>query len=389
MKDVSIQPQIDAFWDQLWGTTAVYSPRLVDRVWAANRCLQLVCDGISSMPLRFTGTREPAWVTNPDPNWYPNGISSALSAAVRDLYVYGDAFLYVTDQYADGFPAGWTVLNASAVSVNVDAGRRVYRDQQVQLQPDRVVQITRNPRSDSVRGTPALGAYADALWGSVAAGELGKAMVGVGGSVPNAVLKSSRKLTGDQAVAIQEQWVAARQRSGAGVPAVLPPELELQQLSFSPTDMLLTDLQQYYARVIAAAFGVPPFLVNMALEGGLTYQNPQMLIEQWWRGELRPRAEQIASALSAQMLPRGSAVEFDSREALAPAWQDLVAGSLAMVNANVMTADEFRAAVLHLPPMGEGDALDELTMPPTAAATPAQQPSAIVQELRPTTMVAV
>jgi len=165
---------------------------------------------------------------------------------------------------------------------------------------------------------------------------------------------------------------------------LLGPDLELQQLSFSPTDMLLTDVQQHCSRVIASAFGVPPFMINMPLEGGLTYQNPQMLIEQWWRSELRPRAEQIAGALSAQMLPRGSAVAFDSREALAPSWQELNAGSLEQVKAGVLTPDEFRAAVTHLPPMEEGDALDELTQPSMAAATPAQAPSGVVQELRPT-----
>ena len=31
-------------------------------------------------------------------------------------------------------------------------------------------------------------------------------------------------------------------------------------------------------------------MLNMALQGGLTYQNPAALGEQWWRFELRPTA---------------------------------------------------------------------------------------------------
>jgi hypothetical protein len=56
-----------------------------------------------------------------------------------------------------------------------------------------------------------------------------------------------------------------------------------------------------------------------------------------------------------------------------------------MVAAGALTVNEFRAGVLHLPPLEEGDALDELTQPTAAQATQATQtPVAIVQELRPT-----
>ena len=37
------------------------------------------------------------------------------------------------------------------------------------------------------------------------------------------------------------------------------------------------------AQVIATAFGVPSQLVNMPIEGGLNYQTPILLLEQWWR----------------------------------------------------------------------------------------------------------
>jgi HK97 family phage portal protein len=349
--------------------------------------MQLTCQEIASMPLRFFGAREPAWLSNPDPVWYPNGIGDAVFAACWSMYGWGDAFLYVTDRYADGFPSAWTVLDPAAMNVQVVDGRRTYRQQQTVLETDDVVQISRDPRG-GVRGTSALAAYAGPLWGMIAAGELGQAMVGAGGSVPNAVLKSARKLTGDQAQAIQNQWVTARQRSGVGVPAVLPPEIDLQQLSFSPTDLMLLDVQQYDARAIMSAFSVPSFMLNMPLEGGLTYQNPETLFEVWWRNELRPAAGRLQRALSANMLPRGSWVECDARAVLAPTFQGQVTAWLELLKGGVVTEDEVRAAVLHLPPIEQGEALDELTEPPTASASPADTgPSATVQDLRPSMMV--
>jgi HK97 family phage portal protein len=209
-----------------------------------------------------------------------------------------------------------------------------------------------------------------------------------GGGVPNAVLKSKqRKLNEKQAQALQAQWVSARARAGIGVPAVLPPDIDFEQLSFNAEDLALLEQQQFDAKVIASAFSVPAFMLNLELSGGLTYQNPETLFEVWWRSELRPAAGRIQRALSANMLPRGSWVEFDARAVLAPTFQGQVATWTQLVKEGIVTKNEMRAAILHLPPLEQGEALDELTEPPTAAASPADEgPSAVVQELRPAVM---
>jgi HK97 family phage portal protein len=390
----ALQPQVSAFWDSLWGQTASllgvpWTPRLADRVWVANRCLQLCAQQLQSMPLRFFGSpssSEPKWVANPDPVWFPNGIGDAVFATTWSMLGHGDAFLYVTDYLATGYPSAWTVLDPLPMNVQVEGGRRTFRSGQVELDPDRVVQISRDPRG-GLRGTSALSSYASPAWGMVGASELGRSMVS-GGGVPNAVLKSTRKLTSEQAAALQSQWVNARLRSGVGAPAVLPPEISFEQLSFNAEDLALLDLQQFDAKVIASAFSVPAFMLNLELTGGLTYQNPETLFEVWWRSELRPVAGRVQRALSQNMLPRGSWVEFDARAVLAPTFQGQVATWTQLVKEGIVTRNEMRAAILHLPPLEQGEALDELTEPPTAAASPADDgPTAVVQELRPTAVV--
>lgn len=388
----ALQPQVSAFWDSLWGSGALlgapWSPRLQDRVWTANRCLQLCAQQIASMPLRFFGGYEPAWVANPDPVWYPNGIGDAVFAATWSQLGWGDAFLLVTARYANGFPSAWTVLDPATMNVQLERGRRSYRSSQVELDPDDLIQISRDPRG-GLTGTSALASYASTAWGLTTAGELGRTMTS-GGGVPNAVLKSTRKLTQDQAEALQAQWVNARLRSGIGAPAVLPPEISFEQLSFNAEDLALLDQQQFDAKVIASAFSVPAFMLNLELTGGLTYQNPETLFEVWWRSELRPLAGRIQRALSANMLPRGSWVEFDARAVLAPTFQGQVATWIQLVKEGIVTRNEFRAAILHLPPTEQGEALEDLTEPPTAAASPADEgPTAVVQELRPSSAVSV
>ena len=144
---------------------------------------------------------------------------------------------------------------------------------------------------------------------------------------------------------------------------------------------MLLDSQKFNSQVIASAFGVPALFVNLPVEGGLTYQSPGMLGEHWWRFELRPAATALSAALGAQMLPAGAYVEFDARDTLAPTFKELVDAWAAMATAGLVSAEELRAAVLRLP--ADSQSLEALSTPPSAGASPAQQPPSVV-ELRPT-----
>jgi len=290
---------------------------LAERVWVANRCIQLNAQQIATMPVEFHGSPgvdEPAWVSSPDPHWYPNGIADALFAIVEQIYGWGFSCQYVTDFYASGFPRTWTVLDSANMNIRVVDGSREYKLGEVLLDPKRVVQIDRNPGA-RVQGTSALRAYSQNAWSLLAAGN--QSMTVNQGGIPPAVIKSQRKLSKEQAQAIQTQWMEATNRRN-GAPPVLPPELDFATLSFDPKDMALLDTQEFNAKAIATAFGVPATLLNMALQGGLTYQNPAALGEQWWRFELRTLATRIANAWSAQFLPRGQWVSFDAADTILP-----------------------------------------------------------------------
>ena len=357
-----------------------FSPRSIDRVWAANRCVQLNSQQVAAMPLRHYGppsAQEPAWLASPDPVWYPNGVSDAVFAAVRSLYGWGDAFLYVTSRYADGFPSAWTVLDPERVEVTLVNGRRHYKIGQQDLVGENMVQVMRDPNG-GLRGTSALQAYASPMYSAIAANDLGTTIMNAG--TPTAVLKSQRKLTKEQAEALQNQWIE-RTSIRRGAPAVLPPEVDFEQLAFSPKDLMLLEIQEFDARRIASAFGVPPFLINLPLEGGLTYQNPAMLFETWWRTELRPAAQRLSQALTANMLPRGQWVEFDARDVLAPDFTELVGAWEKIITFQGGSVDEFRADVLRQPPQSAEDALDDILTPAAAEASP--NANGNVQPLRP------
>lgn len=317
---------IPAFWDSTYGQHYHGSPELAQKVWVANRCIQLNAQQIGSMPLLWHGPpaaqaaeaagekpTQPAWVSNPDPANYPNGISDAVFAAVHSMYGHGYVLLYVLAYYADGYPQFWTVLDTRETKVAWVNGRRQYKLGDTVLDASRVIQIDRDP-SWRAHGTPALWAYAQLAYGLLAAGN--QALSVQEGGTPLSVLKSTLPLDSDQAAELKQQWASG---GTAGQPRILPPELDfVQPLSFSPAELALLDTQEFDAKAIAAAYGVPAVLLNMSLQGSLTYQNPAALGETWWRFELRTTAKRIADALSAQALPRGQWVNFKATDTILP-----------------------------------------------------------------------
>lgn len=313
---------IPSFWRDTYGGYPAGGASLAERVWAANRCQQMNAQQIASMPLVHHGPPDsaPSWVSSPDPEWYPNGIGDAIHSIIEQLYGYGFSVQYVTDYYADGYPRTWTIIPSGSLDIRLDAsGAREYRlkgnglDKDKILDRRRCIQIDRNPTT-KLKGSSALSAYAQQAYGMLAAAN--QAMTVSEGGIPQAVLKSARKLTAAQALAVQTQWAESTARRN-GLPPVLPPDLSFEALSFDPADMALLETQEFDAKAIATAYGVPSVLLNMALQGGLTYQNPGALGEMWWRFELRPTATRVANAFSAQMLPRGQWVSFDAADTFA------------------------------------------------------------------------
>ena len=308
---------IPNWWaENVTGTVVFGDASLVDRTWIAAACQHKNAQQISSMPIEFHGPEsalEPAWVSSPDPNWYPNGIGDAIYAIVDQVYGYGFSCQYITDRYADGFPRAWTVLPSANMHIQSEDGRRQYKLGEQLLDQERVVQIDRNPGA-RLHGTSAIRSFAQMCYGLLAAGN--QSMSVTQGGIPQAVIKSARKLTAEQAAALQEQWMTATSNRN-GAPPVLPPELDFSVLSINPADLSLIETQEWNARMIMNAYGVPSVLMNMALQGGLTYQNPAALGEMWWRFELRNVATRIANAFTAQMLPRGQWITFDAADTFA------------------------------------------------------------------------
>lgn len=297
-------------------TGEVSGSRLARRVWTAARCQQMNAQQISTMPLEFHGPEgaEPLWMTNPDDEWYPNGISDAIFSIIDQMYGHGFALLYITSRYVTGYPRTWTVLDSGNCDVKMVEGRRVYTVGNAQISGDDIIQIDRNPGS-RLRGTSALEAYASVANALVAADTQAKAVNS--GAYPTVYLQPKRKLDRKQAEMLQAQWME-RTQDRNGAPPVVPPDIDVKELSISLEGLSLLTSREFGARAICTAYGVPSVLLNLALQGGLTYQNPSAVGESWWRFELRPVSTRLEDAFSNQLLPRGQYVTVKADDTFAP-----------------------------------------------------------------------
>ncbi len=370
--------EIPNWWSENGFSGAAYWPgngMLAERTWITNRCLQMNSQQIGSMPLRFeapnvsagSASVEPAWVSNPDPVYYPNGVSSLIRALVRDYYGWGWCILYVTSRYANGYPRTFTRIPAARMEPTWgDDGHRQYKLGQEYLDPRDIIQIDRDCGDGWLaHGTSAIKSYAQLAWGLQAAGN--QAMDVNQGGVPKAVLKvtdPNRKLDAEQAKALQTQWMV-RTQARNGAPPVMQHGIDFEALGWSPKDMALLETQDFNALALATAFGMPAVLINMTVGGGrgnsaLTYQTPAMVGEQWWRYELRPTAKGIADALSSQALPAGQWVWFDAADTFLPFEPQ---NALPAVGVVAGAEDDPQAAVSD----------PQAATPAAAAASPAQR----------------
>jgi HK97 family phage portal protein len=298
------------------GSSLMGTADLAERVWTANVCQHKNSMQIGGMPLRWhgsTGVDEPRWVSNPSPSQFPNGISDAMYAITDQMYGYGYALLYVTSDYeSTGYPRTWDVVSSAACIPYWDAqGQKVYKVGDTVLDPARVVQIDRDPTPGAAHGTSALAAYAQRAYSLLAAGN--KSLAVSTDAQPSGYLATEQRLTSDQADDVRDQWMTKRAAAN-GAPAVLSQGLEFKATGINPQDLALLDTQEWDARVICTAYGVPSVLLNMAMQGGLTYQNPLALMQMWWLTELRPTAKRIVDAFTANLLPAGQWVSVDASD---------------------------------------------------------------------------
>lgn len=336
---------------------------IVSKVATAMTCVDLNSRQLGSFPVYGVKGDAPfalpSWAENPAPQLYSSW-PEFMHSTVNTLLIRGECFTYVLARFANDFPAQFVNLNPDAVQIEwIDGGLEFLVDG-VPVDRRDICHVPYQSWPGRLHGISPLEWCARSLMTSGALERYATNLATRGG-IPWAVLKASRNLDDRQVTDAQTSWVnAAMRRDGA--PAILGTAFDLQPLSFSPEQMALLDMREFDDRRIAAAFGVPGYLVNVSMGSGssVTYSNASQLFMHHWTATLRPLANLIARAWSGFLLPRGQRVEFNPDRYVQPPLQERTLGYQTMfsiVDPNTgeraMYIDEIRAAERLVPQRSE------------------------------------
>jgi len=324
--------------------------KLIDIAWI---CVDINSNALSTMPpylVDAAPSLSADWLNNPNPDLYTSW-EEFMKQAVWDFLASGEAFVLSTARYSTGWPARFHVLPTWAVSVEMlPGGIRRYMVGDEDVSEDML-----HIRYKSVVGYAHGEGPMDALSGRVAAAlTLTQYAVNLAtnGGIPSSVLSVPRELTAEQAALLQQQWVQARM-STLGQPAVLTGGASWEAVQMNPKDMALTDMLQGNEGRIADAFRVPRLFVGLPSGGDpMTYKTVHDIADFHWRSGLRPYAQQIMSALSGWLLPRGTRIELNRDSYVEPSELEraqtvqILAGIIDPVSGQpVITVDEIRATM--------------------------------------------
>jgi HK97 family phage portal protein len=259
------------------GSMAGYNASGIDRNFAlqvasVSRCRNLIAGVISSIDLslykKSTGEKlgSPVWLEQPDIR-QPRSVT--ISATVDSLIFYGVAYWRVTSLYADdGRPSGFEWIANNRVTYTTDQYGTEIKDYFV------------NGDKVPMGGIGSLVTFQGLIPGVLdtagttikAAYDIQKASA-VSAATPMAttILKNNgADLPEAQVQGLLASWKASRASRST---AYLTSTLSVENVGFSPKDMMYNEASQYLATEIARAMNVPAYYISADMNNSMTYQN--------------------------------------------------------------------------------------------------------------------
>jgi HK97 family phage portal protein len=292
-----------------------YGAGFMDRATAlqvstVSRCRNLICGVISYLPLELykksTGEEleSPIWLEQPDIR-QPRAVT--LAYTVDSLIFYGVAYWRVTSLYADdGRPSGFEWVANTRITVSTD--QNGYEVSYYLVDGNRV------PMS----GIGSLVTFQSLLPGVLETGgrtiqaaiDIQKAS-SVSAATPMAtsvIRNNGADLPEAQIQGILASWKSARANRST---AYLTSQLEVQNIGFSPKDMMYNEASQYLSTEIARLMNVPAFMVSSDMNNSMTYQNVLDSRKEYVAYTLQPYICAIEERLSMDDITRrGNIVKF-------------------------------------------------------------------------------
>jgi HK97 family phage portal protein len=359
----------DSAWPALGGGTAIP---------AAVRCHNLICDSISSMPIRMLRDGEavpkPAWLADP---MGARGVDGSVRYAGRPTIMTGPEFfgailsgivnygngyaLYQRDD--DGMPiqpflpldptkVGHTVLPNNGKRYTID-GETVAADGSIELGGSTWYLLHARgpaPYDEHGFGLGVLQRFAQTFADGRTFRSFAESSMQSG--VPAGYLKvSTPALTADQASELKASWMRAHGGSRRSI-AVLNAVTDFTALSITPVDAAMIEMLGLNTTDIALAYGIEPAMIGAGSDSN-TYANVESRMLQFVQYTLLPYIRRLEASLE-QLVPAGYEIRVDNRGLLRADTKTRTETYKLALESGWMTVNEVRT-LEDLAPFDDGD----------------------------------
>jgi HK97 family phage portal protein len=198
--------------------------------------------------------------------------------------------------------------------------------------------------SNGIKGLSPLMYAKNAISTAILAEEWAGNTVGNAGK-PSGVLSYDKLLTKEQRGQLKEKFKDLQEGSQETL-MVLEAGMKYDKVSMSPQEVQLLDSRRFQIEDIARFFNVPSVMINDTSGSTVWGSGIEQIITGWYKLGFRPELERIEASIINNLVPardRGKiSVEFDFEELLRTDFKTRVDTGARVVNAGLMTRNEWR-----------------------------------------------
>ena len=287
------------------------------RLSAVWRCLVLLCDVISTLPVDVyrAGSRVPV---DPAPQLF--------TRPAADMPF--DEWVWIMLWEALTSPAAWGLIvdrsgaglrpsqieplcrgrvTASTVRYS-DRAATVYRLDGREVDPADLFRFRLYPAAGSVVGLDPVAYAAEAIGAGLAAQRFG-AQFFSDSAIPSGILTTDQQLRTADAYSLHERWQYSRQ--GRRDTAILSGGLKWQSIAVSPEESQNLETRKFSVQEACRYFGVPPEMIGSESGSSLTYANVEQRDLDFLKYGVGPKITRLETALNG-LLPRGQYAKFNT-----------------------------------------------------------------------------
>lgn len=261
---------------------------------------------------------------------------------VKDLLLYGKAYLYRKDNEIKNLPANKVVPKGAYEDDGIMVARKVYvyngNKKTVDLQEHQVIEFTTGTEGVLVDGERILNQAINEL-------DYTKGIM-TNGSLPIGILKASSRLTETAINRLRtsfENLYGGAQRSGKTM--ILEEGLDYQSISLNPNELQLNETSKHTLASVARLFGVPLAMIDSSANKYASLEQNNIHFLQY---TISPLLDVIESTLNQNLLEEyeqnsGLYFRFDTSEILRTTEKELVETTVRLLEKGLISKNEARA----------------------------------------------